>query len=938
MQDRYRKKNAACRLSKSRPWRSVLNVLIAFAMLMALARAVKAFEDASAKIAELTRSAKYAEALSLSELQVARVRAEIGEENIDYAKALAWQAYLLQVQSQLAKAEPVFKRSLEIYERVLPAGHPDIATAINNLGFYYQISDKLIEAETLYKRALDMREKALPANDPAIADSLNNLAQVYKHEGRTEQALPLLKRSLEIRAKNLKPNDPLIAQSLTNIGAALERLGNFPDAEPFFRKTLEIRIASQPPGHPEIAGAYNKLAQNLSSQGKLADAETLFQEALKLRSQVLDADSLDIADSLQDRAQNLFAMKRFADAEGLLVRSLEIRTKMLPPTHPNIAHAQSDLASVTLAQDRPEEALEHIRQGLKILQARAKMDDLGKQRFAEFVKIAWRAREKLTDAPAANQLVDEALSNAQRATASPTSVAVARMAARFSASDDGLRQLVRERDTWEGRQSQLETDLSAALSLPEAKRKIPVSVLRQEIEEATNSITQSDAKLKNQFPKYAALVSPAPLSTSEIQKLLGADEVLLNYVSTPEEMYVWAVTHDASDWQRLEVNPAQLSSSIAQLRDTLDLQTLASRSAKSELFDLGLAHDLYQQVLAPVETAMAGKSRIIVVANGALTSLPIQLLVKSKPAIAKPKLEQLAAYRDADWVARHYAVSVLPSVTSLSSLREIVRKSRSEAPMVGFANPVLGGEMQTAMLTDRSIKADAKVDKASPPSATARGYAQFWRGPAADLDALRNGLPPLPETETELKEVARNLKAADRDLMFGTSATETAVKTAKLSKYGIVYFATHGLVAGEVHGLGEPALVFSLPKVPTDVDDGLLTASEVTQLSLDADWVVLSACNTAAGDHPGAEALSGLARAFFHAGARAMLVSHWRVGSEAAAALTTQTFAALEKEPGIGRAEAVRRAMTALIDDVKDPWNAYPAFWAPFTVVGEGRR
>ena len=88
----------------------------------------------------------------------------------------------------------------------------------------------------------------------------------------------------------------------------------------------------------------------------------------------------------------------------------------------------------------------------------------------------------------------------------------------------------------------------------------------------------------------------------------------------------------------------------------------------------------------------------------------------------------------------------------------------------------------------------------------------------------------------------------------------------------------------------------------------------------------------------GAEALSGLARAFFYAGARALLVSHWRVDSDAAVRLTTTTFAALQKNPAIGRAEALRRAMLATIDDTANPWNAYPDTWAPFSVIGEGGR
>jgi CHAT domain-containing protein len=136
--------------------------------------------------------------------------------------------------------------------------------------------------------------------------------------------------------------------------------------------------------------------------------------------------------------------------------------------------------------------------------------------------------------------------------------------------------------------------------------------------------------------------------------------------------------------------------------------------------------------------------------------------------------------------------------------------------------------------------------------------------------------------------------------------------------------------------MAEPSLALSIPSQPSAFDDGLLTASEVAQLKLDADWVVLSACNTVAGDRPGAEALSGLARAFFYAGGRALLVTHWAVDSRAATRLTTSTFDILKAEPALGRAEALRRAMLAYLNDTSHPLNAYPAYWAPFEIVGEG--
>jgi CHAT domain-containing protein len=304
------------------------------------------------------------------------------------------------------------------------------------------------------------------------------------------------------------------------------------------------------------------------------------------------------------------------------------------------------------------------------------------------------------------------------------------------------------------------------------------------------------------------------------------------------------------------------------------------------------------------------------VMNGALTSLPPQVLVTSDPTGKD--------LRSIDWLIRRHSIAILPSVASLKVLRGGKARVAAAKPLIGFGDPVF---------TRDGTETAKRI-------AFNRGYTSFYRGGTADLDVLAKALPPLPETADELRAVAKSLGAGEADLRLESAATETAVKQTKLDQYRIVYFATHALVSGETEqaakGLAEPALVLSLPAVATALDDGLLTSSEVAQLKLNADWVVLSACNTAAANKPGAEALSGLARAFFYAGARALLVSHWPVESDTTVKLMTTVFAAIAKDPKLTTSEALRQAMLATMDDRTNPDWANPTSWAPFILVGEG--
>ncbi len=165
-----------------------------------------------------------------------------------------------------------------------------------------------------------------------------------------------------------------------------------------------------------------------------------------------------------------------------------------------------------------------------------------------------------------------------------------------------------------------------------------------------------------------------------------------------------------------------------------------------------------------------------------------------------------------------------------------------------------------------------------------------------------------------------------------------------LSDRKVIAFATHALVPGDLDGLNQPVLALSAPSFAGSDEDGLLTMAEILRLKLNADWVVLSACNTGAAEGKGAEAISGLGRAFFYAGTRAILVSMWPVETTSARELTTVLFRYQQAEQTLSRVRALQKAALALIDGpgFKDPATgkiaasyAHPLFWAPFIMVGE---
>ena len=728
----------------------------------------------------------------------------------------------------------------------------------------------------------------------------------------------------------------------------LQAQGRYKDAQRLAEAALDIyeRAGVEKAVH---ADALQRIAVGQASQGKWKAAMATFD---KLKAAVAH-DEIARRRYVEINLDLAVALLRSGQAPAAIPVFESVVKKRVADGGDNeyeVAEARGFLGGALAAAGRNEEALNILRASLPVLlsasDAAAKeegaIDDQNRRQmivdgyFGLLAKIRGTDLEKKANIDA----TDETFRMADVAHAKSVHSAIAATSARAASGDGALAGLIRQTQDTDQQIEALSDMLKATLDIPRDQQDPKaLEQLRKDVGQLKTARATLRKEIERQFPQYAQLINPKPVGIAEARaKLKPGDALVVTYFSEGRG-YVWAVPAQG-DIAFGAIGMSE-SDTVAAL-DTL-LKSVNSNAAGIDdipPFDVGLAHNLYAALLEPVAAGWKDAKEIIVVPHGALGRLPFSLLVTSK--VDQPVEQQakgmFAGYRDVPFLIKAKAVSHLPSVSALMSLRSMQAGSPSRKPFIGFGDPLFSAEQA------QRAQAQATIQVAMRGGQALRLRSSPNTGSMMSAELAQ--LPRLPDTAVEVLEIARALGAdQDNDVILGVKASEENVRTMKLDDRRVVMFATHGLVPGELDGLTQPALALSSPDIPGVKGDGLLTVEKILGLKLDADWVVLSACNTAAGEGGGAEAVSGLGRAFFYAGARALLVTHWPVETTSARELTTDLFKRQAANPQLDRSAALREAMVEMLERgervdaaTKQPIFAYahPMFWSPFALIGEG--
>lgn len=836
-------------------------------------------------------------------------------------------------------------------------------------------------AFTLLERLFNGRVALASAADRARLDDLARDARVANSEGRDADAEAMLRELLSQQRKLLSEFDTATAQTLLELALSVANQGRVLEAEALMRAAEPILERAPSPaerarldlyrglvaagaGAHDAAMRYataaaaalradeagNTLAEVLAAAqsdpsqttaerkppGALIIALNL-QAAMALRTgaiEVADAaasEALRLIDALPDappawRPEILLTLGRVSSAKGRISAAETYLTTALAFQRMNIGDGQRSLAILAALGEAYEREAMYTSAILTFGELATLIDRwpaLEPPRIPEewllpYARAVTARLAQIEHTDQRDQLLEEALELLQRASPERLAITAEQIARERERMDPDYATLRETLRTARRAYDLAQLSLAIEAARPDrARSRIEEDRLEAERRDAQTSFDSAQRTLALRHASVQKLVLPPAVSAKALRPNLAADEALIQYLVGDGGSFALVVRRDRVDLIALPAaHRSSLETDIAELRTGL-----AGDRSPGRPFDTALARRISDQIVSPLSAALEGVQRLQIVTGGALSALPLGLL-----PVAVQSTDSVSAQK---WLIERYIISHTPSVAVFQSQRSISdRRDGRPRPALAIGISRWSASSQRPAITP--IAADG------PGSGLDRLNERCLDGKPLDPSLLA-ALPPLPGIETELNALSRTLSHRGRSLTLrmDDEATEQSFRSEPLSEYALLYFATHAVLPGAARCLNEPAIALSaFGPGASRSNDGLLEASEVASLRLDADLVVLSACNTATGaqGHSG-ESLTGLAQAFFSAGARRVLASHWAIDSQRTADLMASAFSFQRAGDYDDIAESLREAQIKMLHN---PATAHPWFWGGFTVLGTG--
>lgn len=758
----------------------------------------------------------------------------------------------------------------------LAAPRPDHAMIVNDAASCGVVKYFLERPDTLgaMRLASDHAFAHLPADHPKMGNVLNSAYAVLLRYGRYAEAEPLIRRHLELERTLHSGDADDVYDPLSMLARALELRGSYADAEGIFGAAAAMADRLRNQSQPYSRGqAHINLARVIAQQGRLEEAEATARGGLDRLLEDLAPADWNIGSGQVQLADHLDRLGRRVEALALAEQGLATLQAALDAGHSEVLTGRLVRARILASLGRGAEALDEARGATGLFEVQ--MFDLAasEQERIALSRVLPAAFADYIAAALASGAMEDAVRAAQLFLLSELAVPNARIAAASVAREEGLGALVERLDQARGGVE----EQAASFGRAQAAGAADAPQLAASLAVARTEAAAAQADLLAAFPGYAALARPRVASLAELQAQLAPGELLALPVALPDRAITLTVSRAGVQWAEAAITPMALEQLAAGLRQTAQAPGTFDTAAAQAMFEL-----VFPPALRPV---LAQADTLLFPASGYLARL--------SPAVLLTGPADASRLADAPWLVKSHAIRIIAEPAA----------PRSE----------------TAALATRGF-----LGIGAPDVLPGSDDGQSFRAGAATL-------PPLPHARAELHALADALGAPSPLVLAGAEATEAQLRGLDLASYGVIAFATHGLAGGDVPGLDEPALLLT-PRDPARKDsDGLLTASEIALLRIDADWVILSACETAAGESASAPGYSGLARAFAQAGARSLMLSHWRVRDDAAAFLSVETLRRAAQ--GETRAGALRQAQLALMARADMADAAHPAIWAPFVIL-----